>query len=113
MFEVGDRVVCVNDGPDDVIYPDFTVVEPVPLVRGNIYTVLAVYPPLFEHPDFEGNETTFDLATISVGVLGFDELDAWEVCRFRKLRDISQSLTELKALTVNTPALVEARGGVL
>lgn len=100
MFEVGDRVVCVNAGS---LYPFMHAYfwwddnsSACGLESGKVYTVSnrATYVPTGE---------IFGVAVYEHGpVLVRSE-------RFRKLRDISQSLAELKALTVNCPPLVETR----
>lgn len=110
MFEVGDRVVCVDAGPDEILwhYEGSVTLEPTPLVEGRVYVILAVYPPGFVFTDKDGNQADIDGLSVSVGVAAVDGLDVWEHVRFRKIikRDISQSLAELKALANNTPALV-------
>jgi hypothetical protein len=98
MFEVGDRVVCVDDGPfyNGVAWP---------LRKGATFVVLCARPPRFLLA--AGYETSL-CGDIGIGEPNpvIDGIDSWPVSRFRKLRDISQSLFELKALTINCPPLV-------
>ena len=105
MFEVGDRVVCVDVRPTrafgfagEVLFEKATN-----LVRGKTYTILALIPP--GSPTEDGFVRT-DLH-VAVGVLNFRGADSHNADRFRKLRDISQSLRELKELVINCPALAE------
>jgi hypothetical protein len=109
MFEVGDRVVCVDDSDQFNVEADHVCdfFEVCFLKLRAVYVVLAVLP--------DGSNIVDDMGDgyligdhIAVGVPDQLGLDAWEARRFRKLRDISQSLAELKALTINCPPLVSA-----
>jgi len=117
VFEVGDRVVCVDDSPvswNGKIYS-------LGITRGEVFIVRAVFPnthtPGWQKPKNDlaisiGRENQYYLAIMRELPVGYPHPgvgpDAWRASRFRKLRDISQSLSELKALTVNCPQLAEA-----
>ena len=108
MFEVGDRVVCVDDSDIDG--------SPYPVRAGQKFTVLDIF--------LKGHRFTSTCSAsadaISIGLHNHEvfrriadipevlpHYDIWHATRFRKLRDISQSLRELKELAINCPALVE------
>jgi hypothetical protein len=111
MFEVGDRVVCVDDRPswrrcrrtgEEFSYP-------TNLVKGGIYTVRQIIRGGTKLPNpVMGGTSTLLADHVAVGVLNWCGRDDHAATRFRKLRDISQSLAELKALTINCPPLVSA-----
>ena len=98
MFEVGDRVVCVDDRP----YGCGTY---FPLGKGKKFIVLQAWGG---HQPIASGVVAHESGAISIGVISTEvQADAWSSFRFRKLRDISQSLRELKELAINCPALVE------
>ena len=113
MFEVGDRVVCVDDGPADPFTrqgnrTDWTI----PVVKGRVYTVRAVLPKHYVAGNPGYPMLSIDAGGLDVGELCVCRITGWATyglnpARFRKLRDISQSLRELKELAINCPALVE------
>ena len=104
MFEVGDRVVCVDDRPSTLSHGSVVVESyPTSLVRGHVYTIRAVLPAGSRSARGYIRHDTH----VSVGVLNAHGEDSHNADRFRKLRDISQSLRELKELAINCPALVE------
>jgi hypothetical protein len=114
MFEIGERVVCV----DADWSLDDEMKSPCPLVVKKVYTVLAVLPAGTVIREDLTNRFTLDMNCISVGVEcpGLNRIrelcgsvltdDAWEVERFRKLQklDIKQALAALIDLT-NTKEL--------
>jgi hypothetical protein len=114
MFEVGDKVVCVDDG--HYVRKQDGATWPFQLTKGDVFTVRAVYPPgMIWHTirleDFKisiGVESIINRAACEEIGICAPHFDIWKAARFRKLRDISQSLAELKALTISCPPLVEA-----
>ena len=69
MFEAGDRVVCVDDGPADPFTrlgnrTDWTI----PVVKGRVYTVRAVLPKHY----VKGNPG-YPMLSIDAGGLQVDE----------------------------------------
>ena len=111
-FDVGDRVICVDDKPGKLMIPRMgkRIDLACGVVKGSVYTVLAILPRGTLVPcNIPGAypKTTLTGDCISVGVLDGDGSDSHLVWRFRKLRDISQSLRELKEMAINCPALVE------
>lgn len=112
MFEVGDRVVCVDDGLDDSWQDIYLAEISAQLHKGQVYTVTWVGPQW--HVWDDGTTSECNGVGICLAEISFSDpddcLDAW---RFRKIRDISQSLRELKELAINCPALADAgvRGG--
>ena len=112
MVEVGDRVVCVDDSPVEFRngLTGETSFHPCPLSKGVVYTVRAFFPAGTRFKDCIPGASTWSKISsdhISVGVAQWHGRDTHRTARFRKLRDISQSLRELKELAINCPALVE------
>jgi hypothetical protein len=106
MFEVGDRVVCVDVRPSRFTVEGKPEEQPSNLTKGHVYVVTARYPQGLLYLRGGGNLGMLCSDHIAVGVPNFFGDDMHSVRRFRKLRDISQSLSELKALTINCPPLV-------
>lgn len=109
MFEVGERVVCVDDRPADILRGNQVVRRiPVPLFRGRVYTVRGVIPAGSVYKSHHGGPTTTLGDAISVGVARPDGHDGYHVRRFRKLRKLStkESLKALIGLTDKTPEQV-------
>ena len=115
MFEVGDRVAVVNDRP--VIWNGKAY--DLGIRQGEVFVVLRVFPvnpqagwsaPKSQIGISIGRDNQYYLAILKELPPGYprpEGPDAWGAHRFRKLRDISQSLRELKELAINCPALVE------
>lgn len=106
MFEVGDRVVCVDAKwsplPNGKATRQMLDGVPMPLIKGAVYTVIDIGPSCM--PGFyNGAISVFVAEAKNLTVGGQD--GGWRPDRFRKLRDISQSLRELKELAINCPAL--------
>lgn len=105
MFEVGERVVCIDDRPDWML--DHSTGEKTlydcPLVRGRLYVVREVFPPGYRgfSPVLDRGFRTTDLL-IGVGAVRFDGTDMHAAHRFRKINglDVSEGLAALKALCV-------------
>lgn len=96
MFEVGDRVRCV----DDSWYSDCP--HTCPIKAGMVYTISEINICRY------GLRTDGSSAVGDVIVKLFEaphpvEWGWYEAHRFRKLRDISQSLAEFRQMTINTP----------
>lgn len=113
-FEVGDRVVCVDDGPGwfQSRRTGKKSWHPSNLVAGTVYTVQAFTPKGARYLLKISGVSKFARSAcdvISVGVVAGHGVDAHSASRFRKIerRDISQSLQALKDLALNCPQLVE------
>jgi hypothetical protein len=99
MFEVGERVVCVDNRPNRRRKASGDFFYPSPLRKGRVYTVLAVQK--------SGTERRCKYSDSGWVVLSGDHISVGEQCwhghdyhgavRFRKLRnlDTSQSLQAL------------------
>lgn len=101
MFEVGERVVCIDARPEEIIRdgrPGRRV--PCGLKVGQIYTVLSVYPRGTSVEYGAGHRVIFGCDHIAVGVPDCDGHDSWWCERFRKINglDISEGLAKVKAL---------------
>lgn len=105
MFEVGERVVCIDDRPDWML--DHSIGEKTffdcPLERGRLYIVREVYRPgsRFFVPLY-GLDFFATGPLIGVGAVRFDGTDMHAAHRFRKINglDVSEGLAALKALCV-------------
>lgn len=96
MFEVGDRVVCVDASDRPGTYGTDNGI-PFPLFRGRVYTIAGFAKCGCWRPGGV-NLVLVEMPNYWLGSdIGFDPR------RFRKLRDISQSLRELKELAINCP----------
>ena len=100
MFEVGERVVCVDDGPDERTHKKTGAVDYYPsgLMKGRTYVVADVYRPkaVFWSSLFSAFFVTKSLG-VAVGIDNMAGFDWHRANRFRKLRnlDTSQSLQAL------------------
>lgn len=106
MFEVGDRVVCVDDRWD----VELALGHSCPLRLRSVYTVSGWSGSFWgQSPDGTVSFGPEMLLREAANPLG----GGFCPSRFRKLRDISQSLRELKELAINCPAPAVAceRGG--
>lgn len=105
MFDVGERVVCIDDGPDWLL--NHSTGEKTwfdsPLERGRLYIVREVYPSGTRgfSPVLNRCFTSTGLL-VGVGVIHFDGTDMHRPERFRKINglDVSEGLAALKALCV-------------
>lgn len=111
MFDVGDRVVCVDDQPIEVrVNGQIQAIYPVELKRGQLYTVLDCYPEGHQQP-FQGGVLACTEDCIGVGHETPYGLDIWEAARFRRVvrMDTGESLAELIDIADSTPReLVDA-----
>lgn len=114
MFEPGDFVQCINDGPDEVFntYTLETRVIECPLKLNSVYEVLSCYPAEYKFSLPDGSTVSFEAPTISVGVPDPElALDAWDVWRFRKLQKLKpdpEALARLKGIGRRTRELERA-----
>lgn len=116
MFEVGERVVCVDAGPSG--WKDF---GPDLLTAGNVYVVVGFIAkgaaPTYTSKPLRTGARHDALMVEGVESLGLYAefgfvFQPFRISRFRKLQtcDTSESLKALKDLTVNCPPL-ETVGG--
>ena len=105
MFEVGDRVRCIRSGWNHPRSTQEFLGLKCPLVVGEVYTIVGFITPA---PDLHNVliDGVYNPQYAISGAITHPDY-GWAPDRFRKLRDISQSLRELKELAINCPALVE------
>lgn len=111
MFEVGDKVVCVDaSAPEDVSAAELEKYGGMPLKQGQVYTVAGYcdWPahPLSRYPRnrvAKRHLVLEEVKNLSAEPFG---LDGFAPSRFRKLPklDTSAGLAALKALTQSPPA---------
>lgn len=114
MFEAGERVVCVDDGPETWLDPETGKrwSEASGLVSGRIYVVAQMFPKglRYEWPD--GSWMVFRVDAVDVGEGRADRcgLRYFSAQRFRKINglDISEGLATVKALCAPADGRVAA-----
>lgn len=107
MFEVGDEVVCVDDGDEEAHKADGAIeYYRCGLVRGQVYTVIGVYPK-GSMVQYGAETISFHNDFIAVGVPDYVGHDSWWSGRFRKV-ERKRTREELYALIGIS---VDAKGG--
>ena len=96
MYSAGDKLVCVNDDPYEIVYRDGRMNYMFPIRKGTVVTVRQFIPAgTVIKLQSDALIQTPHIACGYINVLG---IDAWPLERFRRPvgLDIQQALQELK-----------------
>lgn len=87
MFKIGDKVVCIHDGPWSSVHP-----KPYNIKKGRVYTIRDIGPPKREHMPFIIDDGETDLVVwleevMNCGPSHIIQIDVgYRIQRFRKVQ---------------------------